>query len=57
MAFIGFEGGIQYIYGLYWNLVIARLQIDLAKILGPLELIQKVTNLWDWIPIPDNDFV
>jgi len=43
--------------GLYWNLVIARLEIDLVETLGPLKLAQKVINSWDWILVPDSDFV
>ena len=52
-----FEGGFPYIYGFYWNLVIARLQIYLAEILGPLDLVKKAINTWDWIPILDIDFI
>jgi len=40
-----------------WNLVITRLHINLDEILGPLELVQQVINPWDWIPVPDIDFV
>ena len=56
-ASLGFEGGHPYIYGLYWNLVVTRLQIDLAEILGPIELVQQVINLWDWMPVPKSKFV
>lgn len=50
------KGGLPYICELYWNLVITRIHIDLAKILGPLELVQQVINPWDWIPVSDSDF-
>jgi len=34
-----------------------QLHIDLAEILGPLEMIKKVINLRDWIPILNSDIV
>ena len=46
-----------HIGGLYWYMVIKKLQVNLAEIFGPLELVQKVVNPWDWIPIPDSDHV
>lgn len=39
---LGLEGGLTYIYGIHWNLVISGLQINLDKVLGPLELVKKV---------------
>jgi hypothetical protein len=51
-ALLGFEGSLPHIKGFYWNLVIPRLQIDLAEIFFPLELVKKVINLWDRVPIP-----
>jgi hypothetical protein len=35
--------------------VIPRIQFDLAEIFRPLELVQKVINLWDQVPVPDSD--
>lgn len=52
-ALLGFEGGLPYIYDLYWNLVISGIQIKFFEVLGPLELVKKVINSWDWVPIPD----
>jgi hypothetical protein len=37
--------------------VIPRLQVDLAEIFLPLELVQKVINPWDRVPILDSDLV
>jgi len=54
-ALLGFEGSVPHIEGFNQYLVITRLQVNLAEIFSPLELVQKVINLWDWIPIPDND--
>jgi len=34
VALLVFEGGLPYICGFYWNLLIARLQIDLVEICG-----------------------
>jgi hypothetical protein len=39
------------------NLVIARLQINLTKELGTLELIKKIINLGDQVSVLDNDFI
>jgi hypothetical protein len=36
--------------------VVAELQINLTKVLGSLELVEKVVNLGNWVPIPDCDF-
>jgi hypothetical protein len=41
---------------LYWDLVVAKLQVNLAKKLGSLELVKKVVNSGNWILIPDCDF-
>ena len=56
-AILGFEGNLPHIKGFDWYLVILRIQVNLAKIFSPLELVQKVLNPWDQIPIPDNDLV
>lgn len=37
--------------------MITKLQVNLDKIFGPLELVQKVVDPWDWTPILDNDLV
>ena len=56
-ALFGFEGNISYIGGFDSYLVISRIQFELVEIFSPLELVQKVINPWDWIPILDRDFV
>ena len=56
-ALLEFEGILPYIGGLYWTLGIARFQINLAETLVPLELVQKIINMWDWIHVPSSDFV
>ena len=56
-ALLRFEGSLPHIRGFDWYLVIFELQVDLAKIFHPLELVQKVINPWDWIPIPDKDLI
>jgi hypothetical protein len=45
------------IRGFDWYLVIPRLQVHLVEIFLPLELVQKVINLWDRVPIPDSDLI
>ena len=37
--------------------MITRLQLNIAEIFSPLELIRKVINPLDWVPILDSDFV
>ena len=56
-SLLGFEGNLPHIEGFDWYLVIPRIQVDLAEIFRPFKLIQKVINLWDWVPIPDIDLV
>ena len=46
-ALLGFEGTLPHIGGLDWYLVIPGIQVDLAEIFFPFELVQKVINLWD----------
>ena len=38
-SLLGFEGNIPHIIGIDWYLVIPELQVDLAKIFHPFELI------------------
>jgi hypothetical protein len=40
----------------YWDLVVARLQVNLTEVLGSLELVKKVINFGNWVLIPDCDF-
>jgi hypothetical protein len=56
-ALLGFEVSLPHIKGFDWYLVIPIVQVNLAEIFRPLELVQKVINLWDRVPIPDNDLV
>ena len=37
--------------------MITCLQVNLAEIFGPLELVQKVINPRDWVPILNSDLV
>ena len=46
-ALLGFEGSLPHIRGFDWYLVIPKLQVDLAEIFFPFELVQKVINPWD----------
>jgi hypothetical protein len=56
-TFFRLESSLPYISLFYGDLVVVRLQINLTKVLGPLELVEKVINLGNWVPIPDCDFV
>ena len=56
-ALLGFEGNLPHIRGFDWFLVTFGIQFDVAEIFGPLELVQKVINSWDWVPILNNDLV
>jgi hypothetical protein len=33
-------------------MVVARLQVNLTKKLGSLELVKKVVNSGNWVPVP-----
>ena len=52
-----FEGNLPNIRGFDWYLVIPRLQVNLAEIFFPFELVQKVINQRDQVPILDSDLV
>lgn len=56
-ALLGFEESLPHIKGFDWYLVITKLQVILTKIFDPLDLVQKVIHLWDWIPLPVNDLI
>ena len=49
-----FKGILPHIEGFNKNLVIPDIQVNLVEIFGLLELVQKVINMWDWVPIPNN---
>jgi hypothetical protein len=55
-TFFRLESSLPYISLFYGDLVVVRLQINLTKVLGPLELVEKVINSGNWVPIPDCDF-
>jgi len=56
-ALLGFEGSLPHIGGFDRNLVITKLQVNIVEIFGLLELVQKVINPWDSVPISDSDLV
>ena len=41
----------------YWDLVVARLQINLTEVFGPCELIKEVVDLGNRVPVSDCDFI
>jgi hypothetical protein len=57
MTFFGLEGSIPYISLLYWDLVVAELQINLTKVQSHLELVKEIINLGNWVMVPDCDFI
>ena len=56
-ALLGFEDSIPHIGVFDWCLVIPKLQVDLDEIFHAFELVQKVINPWDRVPIMDSDLV
>jgi hypothetical protein len=56
-TFFGLEGSFPYIYLLYWDLIVAILQINLTKLFGPLELVKEIIDSWNRVSIPDYDFI
>jgi hypothetical protein len=56
-TFFGLEGSLPYIGLLYWDLVVAGLQINLTEVFPPLELVKEIVNLGNWVPVPDCDFI
>jgi hypothetical protein len=41
----------------YWDMVVARLQINLTEVFDPRELIKEVVDSGNWVPVPDLDFI
>jgi hypothetical protein len=56
-TFFGIEISLPYIILFHWDLVVARLQVNLTEKIGSLELVMKVINLGNWVRVPDCDFV
>ena len=54
-AFLRFEGSLPDIGLLNWQLMIARLQVNLAEKLAPFELMEEVIDPRNGIPIPYYD--
>ena len=56
-TFFGLEGSLSYISLLYWDLVVARLQINLIEVFFLLDLVKEIINSWNLVPVPDYDFI
>jgi hypothetical protein len=56
-TFFGLEGSFPYICLLYWDLMVARLQINLTEVFGPLELVKEIVDSGIGYPVPDCDFI
>jgi hypothetical protein len=56
-TFFGFESCIPYISLLDGNLVVVILHVNIVEELVPLELVKKVINSGNWVPVHDCDFV
>jgi hypothetical protein len=56
-TFFGLEGSLPYISLVYWDLVVARILINLTEVFGPLELVKEIVNSGNWVPVPDYDFI
>jgi hypothetical protein len=41
----------------YWDLVVARLHINITKVFGPRELIKEVVDLGNRLSVLDSDFI
>jgi hypothetical protein len=55
-SFFRHESGLPHINMFYGDLVVVGLKINITKVLGPLKLVKKFINSWNWVPIPDCDF-
>jgi hypothetical protein len=53
----GLEGSLPYICIFYWDLVVARLQINITEVFIPLELVKDIINSRNFVPVPDCDFI
>jgi hypothetical protein len=56
-TFFRLESSLPYTSMFYGDLVVARLQINITKLLGPLDLVEKVVNLGNWLSLPKYNFV
>jgi hypothetical protein len=41
----------------YWDLVVYRIQINIAEVVGPRELIKEVINSGNQVLVSDCDFI
>jgi hypothetical protein len=55
--FFGLEGNLTYIDMLYWDLVVAELQINLTDVFSPLDLVKEIVNSENWVLVLDCDFI
>jgi hypothetical protein len=51
------KASLPYICLLYWDLMVARLQINLTEVFGSLELIKEIVDSGNRVPVPDCDFI
>jgi hypothetical protein len=56
-TFFGLEGSLPYIGLVYWDLVVATIQINITGVFFPLEMTKEIFNLGNWVSVPDNDFI
>jgi hypothetical protein len=57
MTFFSLEGSFPYIYLLYWDLMVAKLHINLTEVFFSLGLIKDIVDSWNRVPVPDCDFI
>ena len=56
-TFFLLEVNITYICLLYWDLMVARIHINLTEVFGPLEITKDIFNSWNRVLVPECDFV
>jgi hypothetical protein len=56
-TFFRLEGSFPYICLIYWDLMVAKLQINLTEVFIPLELVKEIIDSGNQVPIPDCDFI
>jgi hypothetical protein len=56
-TFIGLEGSFPYIFLLYWDLMVSKLQINITEVFGSLEIVKEIIDSGNQVLVPDCDFI
>jgi hypothetical protein len=56
-TFFGLEGSFPYICSLYWDMMVAKIHINLNEVFFPLELVKEIIDLGNQVLVPNCAFI